>query len=402
MKHLNVLSFAFSLLLVAGVAAQTLEESCQKLLKQRLSEYSGTSFGRAVNLGDVGIYESALKSVKIKVVPGLGPIARYDPNTQTIELSRDPRTLTKPEELRAVSDTIWHETTHRIEDQNGDFKPGTSVAYDERNVEYMTHLFDVVFAKLKQLEDRAKSGAKPDDLRKMWEGFLKSLEDAKKVPGVPVDPRQLRSYFGVEIDVMELERMYLDEGAHPAIREALGGIVAKPVVPKGGAWVLTRVVPRPGDGRTEAQFRAMAQTYADSEAQVRGVVRPGSSLFTFKIADRSYVLGAEWSRPASLMKPGQVLQLTAKASDQGCANTPDGDGTFVSFDVALWGSNDGANWYGYAINLGSLYGNPKKNAEKVYKITFPAAKVKELHLVVRTGGIHWAREIAYVYAWRDR
>jgi len=402
MKYRNVLSIVFLMLLATGVAAQTLEESCQKLLKQRLSQYSGTSFGRVVNLGDVGIYESALKSVNIKVVPGLGPIARYDPETKTIELSRDPRTLTKPEEIQSFSDTIWHETTHRIEDQNGDFKPGTSVAYDERNVAYMAHLFDVVFAKLKQFEDRAKSGAKPDELRKMWEGFLKSLEDAKKVPGAPVDLRQLRSYFGVEIDLMELERMYLAPETHPAIREALGGIAAKPQVPKGGAWVLTQVVPRPSNGLTEAQFRAMVQPYADSEAQVRGSVRPGSSLFSFKLGDRSYVLGAEWSRPASTMKPGETLVLTAKASDKGCENTPEDDGTFVSFDVALWGSNDGASWSGYATNLGSLYGNPKKNAEKTYKITFPAAKVKELHLVVRSGSIHWAREVAYVYEWRDR
>jgi hypothetical protein len=38
----------------------------------------------------------------------------------------------------------------------------------------------------------------------------------------------------------------------------------------------------------------------------------------------------------------------------------------------------------------------------VYKITLPAAKVKDLHLVVRSGSIHWAREVAYIYEWRDR
>lgn len=402
MKHARVVSLIAGVLLVTAGYAQTLEEACQRHMKDRLTEHSVRRFSRGVDLGDVGIYQQALKSVKIVVNPSLEPLARYDPNTETIEVRVDPRTLTTPAERRSFSDTIWHETTHRIEHQNGDFEKSTGRAYDERNVEYMTHVHDVVLRRLEMLEDKAKSGAKPEELKQLWESFQKALEDAKKVPGVPVDPRELRRFFGFNIDLIELEKIYLAPETHPAIREAIGGIAAKPVIPKTGSWVLTQVQLRPSGGMSEADFATMSRGYADSEAQVRGCVLVGSSLFTFKVGDRNYALGAEWSRPPSTMKPGETLILTAKASDKGCQNTPDGDGTFSSFDVALWGNNGGPSWSGYAINLGAIYGAPKKDVSKAYRITFPTSKVKQLHLVVAAGSIHWAREVAYVYEWRDR
>lgn len=402
MKHRVILFLALLAASLSISVAETLEEAATRLMKARLTQYAGTRFGQAVALGDVGLYEGAIKSVKIKVDPALTPLAVYDSETETISLSRDPRTITTAGELQSFSDTIWHEVTHRLEHQNGDFKADTTEAYDERNVTYMTYLYDVAFPKLREMEDRAKAGTPSAELQKFWDGFLKNLEDAKSVSGVPVDPRQLRSYFGFEVDLGKLETLYLLPETHPAIREALGGIAAKPVIPKGGAWVLTQVINRPAGGMSERDFEEMERRYADSDAQVRGRVRVGSSLFTFKVGERYYALGTEWSRPKSLMKPGEALTLTAKASDKGCQNTPEGDGTFVAFDVSLWGNSDGPSWYGHAINLGTLYGNPKKDSSKTYKITFPQAKVKHLHLVVGSSGVHWGREVVYMYEWRDR
>ncbi len=379
-----------------------LPEVAEQMMKNHMNQFNGTRFSEAVKTGDVSKYEVAIKSVKLGLNPALTPLALYDPETKTINLSKDPRTLTLSNEKASMSETIWHEVTHRLEDVNGDFGKGTTTEYDERNVEYMTFVFSNALRKLVLLEQRARDGANPEVLGKLWDGFVLDMERVKSAPFHKVDERQLQEWFGFSVDVAAIERLYLADDAEPAIREAVGGIPAKAAVPKGGAWVLTKIVSRPTGNGTEADHAAMVRGYAESDARVRGTVRPGSSLFTFSMGERYYALGTEWSRPASVLKPGGVLKVTAKAGDKGCANVGPGDGTFASFALSLWGTDDYKSWRGSAYNLGALYGKPHENTSKQYEITLPAAKVREMHLVIAAGGIHWGREIVYVFEWRDK
>lgn len=77
--------------------------------------------------------------------------AQYDPKTNTITLKKDPSTITPSDDMD-MGQLIWHEISHKIEDENGDIGYFDSKLYGERNIEYMKNIIQVALPKLEQLE----------------------------------------------------------------------------------------------------------------------------------------------------------------------------------------------------------------------------------------------------------
>jgi hypothetical protein len=194
----------------------TLTGAAYALMKKFMTRYDKAGFSKVTDLGAIGIYRSTLASLKIVIDPKLKPFAKYDPNSNTIVLSRDPRSL-KPSEEDAFGQTLWHELTHAIEDTHGDIGMFDSPLYAERNIEYMTHVVGDLQT-LAKMEDHAKRGASVATLRAWWNLYLKQMSRANRLPETlkyPPSLKLLRTWFGFKANPAAIRKFYLSGKALP-------------------------------------------------------------------------------------------------------------------------------------------------------------------------------------------
>ena len=200
-----------------GIATTpTIKGAAYGHLKKFMSEYSGAGFSKVVKIGNPAVYKTTLnEDVSVKIDRRLSAVAQYDPNTNTITFSQDPRTVKSSDSL-AFGETVWHELTHAIEDAHGDIGAFNSEAYAERNVTYMTHVVRVALPYLEKMESKAKSGSKAATLDPYWDKFVKKLGDASALTsstGYPPDLETMRDWFGFQVDPEQIRAMYLTNKA---------------------------------------------------------------------------------------------------------------------------------------------------------------------------------------------
>ncbi len=211
------LGLLISLALVAtavvptGTAAtQTVQGAAYGHLTKFVGQYNAAGFSRVVKLGDMAIYRTTLSGLTVKVDPKLKPIAQYDPKTNTITFSKDPRKVTSAQSLD-FGETVWHELTHAIEDARGDIGVFDSEAYAERNIDYMTYIVGNALPFLKTMEAKAKAGAKAATLEAYWRKFMAKVAAASTLPSVkqyPPNFETMRLWFGFKVNPEEVKRMY--------------------------------------------------------------------------------------------------------------------------------------------------------------------------------------------------
>ena len=182
---------------------KSLKGQCWKSVLNFMNKHDKYSFAKIIKAGKVDTYKNALVNVKVVIDPTLKKsLAEYDPNTETIRL------LKKPDPSNAsMNETIWHELTHRIEDEKGDINDD-SEEYAERNIDYMTHLYKNVIPLLMKFEDEAKLGANDVKLKGIWLNVLTEYKNARKVNGTPAATSYLSKWFGFEFDIERLSKFY--------------------------------------------------------------------------------------------------------------------------------------------------------------------------------------------------
>jgi len=212
-----------TILVEATVSAATLQAQTYGFLKKYMTSFDASKFSKVVDLGSLSIYRSELASAKIVVDPKLKSVAKYDPSTETIYLSKDPRKVSSENSLK-FGQTIWHEheLTHKIEDSHGDIGFADTQTYAERNIEYMTYIVDVALPVLERMENDNK--ATPEIIKKRWEYFLKKVSQAKSLPEIkeyPPDAELMAKWFGFKFDVQKIESFYKSGGGGSLIKGAL-------------------------------------------------------------------------------------------------------------------------------------------------------------------------------------
>lgn len=212
---------------------KTLQGSAYKHLKGFMSRFEKTKFSSVISLGNASTYRAELSEVKIVIKPSMKANAMYDPNTDTLYLSKDPRKVSSSQSL-SMGETIWHELTHKIENNHNDIGILDSKEYAERNIEYMTYIAGVALPVLQQMErDKNADSAK---IQKYWSIFLKRIEAANKLPEIskyPADLKLMEEWFGFKANPEQISAFYQKGGA--------GTKIAKAFVPKApltwsGTW----------------------------------------------------------------------------------------------------------------------------------------------------------------------
>lgn len=200
-----------------------------KQLKGFMAQFDKGAFSRVTDVGALARYRATLAGLTISVDPKQKPLAKYDPNTNTITFSRDPTRL-KTVDL-SFGETVWHELTHAIEDAHGDIGAFDSPLYAERNIEYMTYVTSNALATLERMEKQAKAGASPKQLRLYWSKYVKDMARATRLPETrkyPPDRTLLKKWFGFSVDQVAVKKLYLSGKAFPGkaglnLRKALLG-----------------------------------------------------------------------------------------------------------------------------------------------------------------------------------
>jgi hypothetical protein len=186
------------------------------------------AFSQVATLASLPLYRSELLSLTLMVNRKLTDIAQYDPDRRAIFFAADPRN-TEPSREWAVGETVWHETTHAIEDSNGDIGYVANALYDERNVDYMGRIAKNALPWLAAMEKAAIKGASSEVLAPYWTKFLKEVDGAATMPSTaayPVDLATLKSWFGFSVDPQAIKDFYLSGAFLPgkegdALRAAL-------------------------------------------------------------------------------------------------------------------------------------------------------------------------------------
>lgn len=146
---------------------------------------------------------------------------KYDPKNNTMYLPRDPNTL-KPGDSMSMGETIWHELTHKIENNHKDVGLMNSDAYAERNTEYMTHIARSALPLLEKMEnDKNANAAKT---RKYWNMFLSQVNSANNLPEVkqyPPDSQLMKTWFGFKCKPYDIKIFYKNGGGGSRIKNAI-------------------------------------------------------------------------------------------------------------------------------------------------------------------------------------
>jgi hypothetical protein len=218
-------------LVTPGFAATpTVQGSAYAHLKRFMTDFDKAGFSKVVDIGSLTIYRTTLSSITIKVDTSLKAVAKYDPNTNTITFSKDPRKVKSSQSL-AFGETVWHELTHAIEDAHGDIGFFDNAAYAERNIDYMTHIVRVALPLLERMESKAKGGSKAATLEKYWRLFIKQVEAAAALESTKKYPPNfeiMREWFGFKVYPDQIKDTYLTDKAFSSkkwaqLRKALKG-----------------------------------------------------------------------------------------------------------------------------------------------------------------------------------
>ena len=154
-----------------------------------------------------------LASLRFVVDSKLKPLAKYNPVTKTLVISKDPRKVAA-EDRFAWGQTVWHEVTHAFEDQHGDIGLFDPEPYSERNVDYMISVANTALHQLEVMELNAKAGDTVEALRANWQNFLKQTEAAAKLnPDYPPDLTLMHDWFGFQANPEEIKARYLTNKA---------------------------------------------------------------------------------------------------------------------------------------------------------------------------------------------
>jgi len=195
----------------ALAAPKTIHGTAYEHMKKFMGRYDKDGFSKVVDFGGAKTYRVKLASLKLKVNAAQEPLAKYDPKTRTITFKNDPRKV-KGADAIPFGETVWHEVTHALEHQHGDFGIFDSKKYAERNVDYMTHLIRTASPFLDEMERQAKDGASVEKLRWYWDKYLAEVENAKKLDSTkefPPDLALMRSWFGFREDAAVIKALYL-------------------------------------------------------------------------------------------------------------------------------------------------------------------------------------------------
>ena len=214
-----VIAAALVLLMCAPAAfaapPKTIQGAAYEQMKEFMQKYDKDGFARVVDCGGTKAYRDALLGVKLVVDPKMVALATYDPNTKTITFSKDPRTV-KADERAALGETVWHEVTHALEDENGDDFTNADPLYQDRNTWYMKQVIDGALPWLANLEKQAKKGASVEKLKAIWQKYLKAMDVANNLPETkkfPPDLALMRGWFGFKANPAEVTALYLSDKA---------------------------------------------------------------------------------------------------------------------------------------------------------------------------------------------
>jgi hypothetical protein len=149
--------------------------------------------------------------------------ALYDPVKKVLKISQDPRKIISlpPKSRAGWADTVWHEVTHRIEDQHGDIGVFDNKLYAERNVDYMTHIANAMYI-LQRLEQKANAGASQTELKKLWDMFVREHAAASKLESTkkyPPSVKTLQSWTGFKVNIAEIKKFYAGGGGSKALQK---------------------------------------------------------------------------------------------------------------------------------------------------------------------------------------
>lgn len=234
----GALAVALAFAGVATAAPPTLTGAAYQQMKKFMTQYDKDGFARLTDLGSLATYRTTLGRLSLRVDPTAKAVAKYDPVSNSITFSKDPRTL-KPSEVAAFGETVWHEVTHAIEDSHGDIGVFDNPDYAERNIDYMTHVTRAALPILEIMESKAKAGASVEKLRQYWDKYLKAMADAARLPSTkryPPDLKLLRTWFGFKADPKTILKLYLSGKLLPGkqganLRKALAALAPVPNQP---------------------------------------------------------------------------------------------------------------------------------------------------------------------------
>lgn len=204
----------------------TIGELAQGMVNNYIDQFEGSYFGEVISLGDKEIFSRAFEDVDVVYSPGLSSTARYTQagwwSNPRIEISRD---ISKPSNYNDImlSQTVWHEMIHRLEDMNGDFDTPDSgnEYYQERNVEYMQNVV-MAIRYLEVLERQAKDGVSDEELSDVWDNMISRYEEAMEIESAAVfkpDLNQIKEWTGFEVDPEKIMQYYLDGNASDRLQE---------------------------------------------------------------------------------------------------------------------------------------------------------------------------------------
>lgn len=189
--------------------SKRLKKNCSGLLKKHLNKYKSFHFSKIFKLGNPKTYRKALSEIEVVIDPNFSDVALYDADKKVITLKKDPSKV-KGAAAKKLGADIWHEVTHRIEDQHGDIGYFDSLHYAERNIEYMEHV-EIHLDKLVRLERTAQRSASQRRMLKLWNSFLINLQDAYNDPifkDYPPDFDLLKSWMGFSYSISKLKKYY--------------------------------------------------------------------------------------------------------------------------------------------------------------------------------------------------
>jgi hypothetical protein len=203
--------------------APTLQGASYQLLKDQLTKYQTSKFSKVTSLGNLETYRLALSSITVVVNTKMKAQALYDPVKNILMISQDPRKIISlpPKSRAGWADTVWHEVTHRIEDQHGDIGVFDSKLYAERNVDYMTHIANAMYI-LQRLEQKANAGTSQAELKKLWDLFVREHGAASKLESTkkyPPNVKTLQTWTGFKVNIAEIKKFYAAGGGGKALQK---------------------------------------------------------------------------------------------------------------------------------------------------------------------------------------
>jgi hypothetical protein len=223
----------------APAAPKAIHVAADKLMRSYMQQYDKDGFAAVVDYGKRAVYKTCLAGLKLRVDPALKPLAKYDPKTKILTLSKDPRKV-KGSESSAWGRIVWHEVTHALEDQHGDIGFFNSEAYAERNIDYMMYVGRNAVAWLGHMETQAKAGASAEKLRDYWQKYLSDMEYAANLvsaTGYPPDLTLMLTWFGFKANADEIKALYLTDKAFSGEKWAN---LRAALIEWTGTWVIDR------------------------------------------------------------------------------------------------------------------------------------------------------------------